>query len=93
HVTINAYDSYGIKVSSKAVDIKPYTVSTIYAKDINPKAIMFTLKSKSGVSFASRIQNNTVNSAGLAGVAWIPSKSLDPNRISVKVRANPAIVK
>ena len=93
NVKLSAYDSSGLKVVSKTIEVKSYTVSTILAKDINPKAVMFTLKSKSGVSFASRIQSKAVNDAGFASVAWIPSKSLDPNSISVKVRSNPSIVK
>lgn len=93
NVKLSAYDSSGLKVVSKTIEVKSYTVSTILAKDINPKAVMFTLKSKSGVSFASRIQTKAVNDAGFASVAWIPSKSLDPNSISVKVRSNPSIVK
>lgn len=93
NVKLSAYDSSGLKVASKTIEVRSYTVSTILAKDINPKAVMFTLKSKSGVSFASRIQSKAVNDAGFAGVAWIPSKSLDPNSISVKVRSNPSIVK
>ena len=93
NVTLNAYDSSGLKVASKSISVKPYSVATVLAKDVDPKAVMFTIKSKSGVSFASRVQSKAVNDAGFAGVAWISSKSLDPNSISVKVRSNPSIVK
>ena len=91
-VKILGFDSSGALSGTKQVTIPAHSVLSIPAENVSRNSVMFTAQSNDGVYLSARIRKDEVDKAGIAGIAWLASQSLEPQQMQVYVRNNHQIV-
>lgn len=91
-VQMRAFDASGVLVGEKHITIHGNSAVSIPASYLARRAVMFEVQSHSSISWGARIRSNEVDNAGVAGVAWIASQSLEPQQMQVFVVDNHHIV-
>lgn len=91
-VKILGFDFSGVLSGTKQVTIPAHSVLSIPAENVSRNSVMFTAQSNDGVYLSARIRKDEVDKAGIAGIAWLASQSLEPQQMQVYVRNNHQIV-
>lgn len=93
--TITAYDSNGAQVGKRDVTLGAYAATSMDASVINAKATVLRLDihDNGQIVWGARVSDTAVHDADLAGLAWLPSSTLDASTTQIKVEQDPTIVR
>lgn len=91
-VFLQSFGKTGLLTGSERIVIPAHRVVSIPAENISNDAVMFTVKTQNNISFSARIRKDEVDKAGLAGISWLASQSLEPQQMQVYVSNNNHIV-
>ena len=93
HATIQAYDGKGKHVGTREVSLAAHGSTRITDADISSDARLFMMTHGDGIIWGVRLSRDDVSKAGLAGVAYLASQSLDIHSERVWAKPDQGIVK